>query len=167
MKQTTFAKRQHGIGLIEVVVALLVFSIAVLGFAGLQARALTQNNDANFRVAAVLIAQDAVERMMINPEADYTGGTWPAGTLGAAPATTCITGACDSDALATWDRGNLAWQAANYLPSGRVMVEQCKFNTGMNCVIVSWEEQAPGACTTNSGVNTASDSKCFVLEVVR
>lgn len=167
MKQTTFAKRQRGIGLIEVIVALLVFSIAVLGFAALQTSALTQNNDANHRVAAVLIAQDAVERMLINPGGGYTGGTWPEGTLDATPANTCITGACDSDALATWDRGNLAWQAANYLPSGRVMVEQCKFNTGMNCVIVSWEEQAPGACTTNSGVNTASDSKCFVLEVVR
>lgn len=167
MKQIAFAKYQRGVGLIEVVVALLVFSIAVLGFAGMQARALTQNNDANFRVAAVLIAQDAVERMMINPVADYVGGNWPVGTLGANPNTSCITGACDSAALATWDRESLAWQAANYLPNGRVMVEQCKFNAGMNCVIVSWEEQAPAACTSNNGVNTDSGSKCFVLEVAR
>ena len=140
IKQTAFGRRQRGVGMIEVVIALLIFSIGVLGFAALQMTALTQSNDANHRTIAVLIAQDAVERMQANPgeQATYLDDEdWPTGVYGV------------------------------NLSGGRIIADECTFNTDMDCVIVSWEEQDPKDCTTNSDILTSDDSKCFVLEVAQ
>lgn len=171
--QTAFGRRQRGVGMIEVVIALLIFSIGVLGFAALQMTALSQSNDANHRTIAVLIAQDAVERMQANPgerAAYLTVGDWPTGVYGANPPGDCVNvteaNRCSSDDMAEFDMTDLAWMAANQLPGGRIIADECAFNSNM-CVIVSWEEQDPEDCTTNSDILTSDDSKCFVLEVAQ
>lgn len=174
IKQTAFGRRQRGVGMIEVVIALLIFSIGVLGFAALQMTALTQSNDANHRTIAVLIAQDAVERMQANPgeQATYLDDEdWPTGVYGANPPGDCVNvteaNRCSSEDMAEFDMADLAWMAANQLPGGRIIADECTFNTSMDCVIVSWEEQNPEDCTTNSEIATDVDSKCFVLEVAQ
>ena len=174
IKQTAFGRRQRGVGMIEVVIALLIFSIGVLGFAALQMTALTQSNDANHRTIAVLIAQDAVERMQANPgeQATYLDDEdWPTGVYGANPPGDCVNvteaNRCSSEDMARLDMADLAWMAANQLPGGRIIADECTFNTDMDCVIVSWEEQDPKDCTTNSDILTSDDSKCFVLEVAQ
>ena len=43
-------KRQTGVGLVEVLVALVLLSIAVLGFVALQIRAITASNEATMNV---------------------------------------------------------------------------------------------------------------------
>ena len=158
---------QRGVSLIEVLVALLVLAVGILGFAGLQMTSLSQSTAANHRVAAVLIAQDAIERMELNAaERDtYLNATWTAGTLGGSPSSTCISGSCDSAGLANWDIAQLTWQAANQLPAGQIAATECGFNN-MTCVAVSWDGQDPAACVTG-GINTDIDSNCFVLEVAR
>ena len=45
-------KRQTGVGLVEVLVALVLLSIAVLGFVALQIRAITASNEATMNVQA-------------------------------------------------------------------------------------------------------------------
>lgn len=161
--------RQRGVSLIEVLIALVVLAVGVLGFAGLQMTSLNQSSSANHRVAAVLIAQDAIERMELNPSQrdTYLNASWSAGSFGGSPSSTCVGSACTSTAIATWDMAQLTWQAANHLPAGQVAVSECAFNNRLTCVVVSWDSTAPGACVSNSGVNTAIDSNCFVLEVAR
>lgn len=169
MHTLTSNHAQRGVSLIEVLVALLVLAVGVLGFAGLQMTSLNQSTAANHRVAAVLIAQDAIERMELNPaERDnYLDATWAAGSQGGSPASTCIGSACTATGIASWDIAQLTWQAANQLPAGRVAVDECAFNNDLICVNVSWDGQDPAACMGDDGVNTDLDSNCFVLEVAR
>lgn len=59
--------RQGGLTLIEVLIAVLVLSIGLLGFAGLQASALQFNHSAHMRTTATNLAYDMVDRMRANP----------------------------------------------------------------------------------------------------
>ncbi|WP_323137537.1 type IV pilus modification protein PilV [Dyella subtropica] len=68
-------RRQSGVGLIEVMVAVLVLSIAFLGMAALQARSLSTNNSAMARSMATIAAysiQDAMRADLANA----TGGVY-------------------------------------------------------------------------------------------
>lgn len=56
-------RHQQGASLIEVLVALLVFSIGVLGMVGLQARASQISSAAEDRTTAALLANDAASLM--------------------------------------------------------------------------------------------------------
>jgi type IV pilus assembly protein PilV len=70
------SRRESGFSLIEVLVALLVLSIGLLGLAALQAQGLRFNHDAYVRTQATHLAYDIVDRMRLNNTnlAAYTGG---------------------------------------------------------------------------------------------
>lgn len=62
-----------GFALTEVLVAVLVLSIGILGIAGLQMQSLQSNNDALHRSEALWLAQELVERMRANPAGVNSG----------------------------------------------------------------------------------------------
>ena len=81
------ARQQAGAGLIEVMVALVVLAIGLLGIAGLQLVSLQNNHSAALRSQAVTLGYDALDRMRANRDAanlgDYTtdfADAAPAGT---------------------------------------------------------------------------------------
>ncbi|WP_417217578.1 type IV pilus modification protein PilV [Alcanivorax sp.] len=167
-------KPQRGVGLIEVLIALLVLAIGVLGYAGMQLTALKAAEDANNRAQATLLGQDALERFLANETAmaTYTNvDKWPdeSATPGEKPTqlNDCITKSCNADDLASWDISMLAWQAANRLPAGMIAVDECKHATEISCVVISWNDDAPDDCMTKDGVNTDEGTSCVVLEVAR
>ncbi|WP_040296954.1 type IV pilus modification protein PilV [Alcanivorax hongdengensis] len=173
MKRYGVLNKQAGLGMTEILVALLVLAIGVLGYAGLQLSALKKSEDANNRSEATLIAQDALERIQANDGslATYTSATWPTSTIvpGAdAPPADCVGAAksCSGADMASWDIKQLAWSAGNQLPNGMVDIRDCN-GSSMVCVIVSWGEQKPEDCLTSDGVSTAEDSNCVVMEVSR
>lgn len=170
MRSMSLAKAQRGISLLEVLISLLILSIGALGFAALQLKGLDTTEDANYRAHATLIAQDAIERILSNPAQRNSYLTsWPTITGGNQPPNRakCITNVCSASEMATWDKEQLAWTAANSLPAGRVMAADCTFNNNVQCVTVSWDGMAPASCSTASGINSASDSTCLVLEIIR
>ena len=59
--------KQRGFTLLEVMIALLIFSIGLLGLAGLQAGGLRSNNQAQLRTIAVIQAYDMADRIRANP----------------------------------------------------------------------------------------------------
>lgn len=59
---------QAGLGLIEVLVALLILAIGVLGIASTQIVSLRVNTQSQARSQAVLLANDFFERVRANPE---------------------------------------------------------------------------------------------------
>lgn len=63
---------QSGMTLIEVLVALLVFSIGILGVAMLQLNALKYTDSSMRSMHASFIANDLFERIRANPGASYT-----------------------------------------------------------------------------------------------
>tara|TARA_Y100000780_G_C13578669_1_gene375834 strand:+ start:340 stop:858 length:519 start_codon:yes stop_codon:yes gene_type:complete len=164
-------RHQAGVGLLEVLIALLILAIGALGYAGLQLTALRNSDDANYRAHAAMIAQDAIERIKSNPAAadQYaTAANWPAsaGTSSPADWKQCMNGACNAAQLAEWDMKQLVWAVSTTMPGGRITAQDCGFNT-LDCVIVSWGEQVPAECISNGGIDSSDESSCLVMEVVR
>lgn len=64
---------EKGFTLVEILVAVLVLALGLLGLAGLQTSGLHSNHSANLRTGATLLAYDMTERMRAN-RAGYDGG---------------------------------------------------------------------------------------------
>lgn len=166
MKRNSPFSSQRGIGLVEVLIALLVVAIGVLGYAGLQLQALDSTTMAYTRSQATSIAQAAVERVKANPlSAGYylNNGNWPTAEPGANFDETCTNQDCTPDQIAAWDVAQLRWLAWNLLPSGRLDVSSCA-GSALQCVRVSWNETMPDECEDGNAVVSGVD--CFVLEVL-
>lgn len=105
----------RGVTLIEVLVAMLVFSVGVIGAAGLMAVAARSNQAAYLRTQVTFLAQNMVERMQANPigvwNGDYNGG-YPD-----ASAQDCAAG-CTPAQLALHDRQRWSSQLETFLPPG-------------------------------------------------
>ncbi|MDE0491472.1 type IV pilus modification protein PilV [Psychrobacter sp. A3] len=65
--------RQSGIGLVEVLVAVLLLSIAVLGFSALQVRAISTTDESLVRTKSLTVVRNLAEVMRAYPEAYVTG----------------------------------------------------------------------------------------------
>lgn len=61
------ARRARGVVLIEVLIAILLFSIGVLGLIGLQATAVKNTSESQFRVEAALLADSLTAQMRTSP----------------------------------------------------------------------------------------------------
>ena len=64
---------QHGVGLVEVLVAVLLLSIAVLGFSALQVRAVSATDESLVRTKSLSIVRNLAEVMRTYPNAYVTG----------------------------------------------------------------------------------------------
>ena len=60
-------QKQGGMALLEALIALLIFSIAVLGLVGIQANMVTNTTEAQFRSIATYIAQQKISRVWAQP----------------------------------------------------------------------------------------------------
>lgn len=121
------ARRSRGVTLIEVLVALVIVAVGLLGLAGLQVRGLSVQKDAHGRALATQLALDLADRMRANrvpgsltPPIEYTfNATYPAGTptLPTAP-TDCAAGVCDEAQQAQFDRARWLARVTQTLPGG-------------------------------------------------
>lgn len=105
---TPTVRRMAGVGLIEVLVTLIVFSLGMLSLAALQGIAKKANFDALQRTNASLMAFDLLERMRSNNQAlaNYvTAGDLGGGALGVNPILTCddINVPCTTQQIAAFD----------------------------------------------------------------
>lgn len=107
--------RQHGAGLVEVAISLLVLSIGALGLGGLQITAKRMGHEAIQRTEAAALAMDLFERLRANRVALPAYRTTAIGEAGgvqlAAPPVDCDSGNCSPADLAAWD----LWQWARAL----------------------------------------------------
>jgi type IV pilus assembly protein PilV len=98
--------RSDGFTLMEVMIAVLVLSLGLLGLAGLQATSLKANTSAAARGQATLLAYDIIDRMRANRDAalagtyNNTAGTAPTGGASDCQANSAT---CDADAIAAYD----------------------------------------------------------------
>ena len=106
--------RQRGVGIVEVLVALVVVSLGVLGMASLQLTGMQHSNGGYNRSKALLFAEDMATRMRTNRVAVGNDGflSFDSSTngCGARPTPYCqasVSGAaerCDSNELAEFDK---------------------------------------------------------------
>lgn len=67
------SRQQRGFTLVEVLVALVILSIGLLGLAGLQLSSLQASQQAYLRSQATVMGQDIIERMRANRDAALNG----------------------------------------------------------------------------------------------
>ncbi|NYZ66150.1 type IV pilus modification protein PilV [Endozoicomonas sp. SM1973] len=92
--------KQQGVGIMEILISILVLSIGLLGLAGMQAVGLKNNNQSFDRSYAVFLANNILDRIRANPNADYTTNL---NTAPSVAANSCETGACNASQLRDYD----------------------------------------------------------------
>jgi type IV pilus assembly protein PilV len=149
---TTGVHRDHGFSLIEVLVALVVLSVGLLGLAALQSTATQFNASAYMRSQATILAYDMADRIRANRETALTGGYTSAypGVLPACNA--AIAGTVAQQDLAAWRRALVCT-----LPNGNgaVAFDGDATNGGVLTISVRWDESRdPGAPSPEEFVMT-------------
>lgn len=116
--------RVRGVTLIEVLVALVIVAVGLLGLAGLQVRGLSIQKDAHGRAIATQLALDLADRMRANrvpatltPPVDYIFTSAP-GTPLPTPATDCSLVVCDEAQQARFDLVRWIARVTDALPGG-------------------------------------------------
>ncbi len=129
-------RTNRGFTLIEVLVALVVVSVGMLGIAGLYVHGMQAGRTAMFSHQAVTLAGDIADRIRANPGAGitYAGDGANRGCVGG-------TTNCDATQMAEHDIFLWRQQAATFLPSGTVVVQ---FNgaptPSIYTITVNWVE---------------------------
>jgi len=72
-RHVTTRTRQTGVGLIEILVAVLVLSIGFLGMAALQTKALSNNNSAMARSMGTIASYSILDAMRLDPNGEAAG----------------------------------------------------------------------------------------------
>lgn len=141
----------RGFTLIEVLVALLVLSIGLLGLAALQITSLQFNTDSYARTQATLLAYDILDRMRANSAAVGTGkydvssstASTKISAYNTCKASTCAcnTSACNSDNLATYDLGKWYEKQSSLLPGAAANPATIDRSGTQVTVTINWIER--------------------------
>lgn len=139
---TQSRKKQTGMTLLEVLIALLVISVGLLGMAGLQLTGMKMTNDAYFRSQATWLAYDMFDRMRANLNQASNTNNYKIFYSDSAPsATNCASTACTPAQMATYDLA--AWKnaLAAKLPAGNGEISYANTGTGRTYVIaIQWDD---------------------------
>lgn len=128
--------RQRAFSLVEVLIALVIMSVGMLGIAGLYVQSMQAGRTSLFRHNAVTLAGDVADRIRANPKAGFA-------YVGAGGDRGCVaTGIdCDQESMAAHDIFQWDQQAVNSLPGGDVTVT---FDNSVApvvyTIIISWVE---------------------------
>jgi len=153
---------QRGFSMIEVLVTLLIISLALLGTAGLQAYSMRLNQGGQFRSLAVFLAADLAERIEANKSSAGAGdyvvpSTSGADFLASAPtvSTACVTAACPAAALASFDLSQWQNAIATTLPQSSWSVAQVVAgNQNTYTITISWVDRRADATNAATDANS-------------
>lgn len=107
----------RGFSMLEVLIAILVFSLGVLGLAGLLIFAISSNHVAYLRTQATFLAHNMANRMGANPAGLWNGnynGSYPV----SASTASCAAG-CNPQQLAAYDMAQWSTQLTTFLPNAK------------------------------------------------
>jgi type IV pilus assembly protein PilV len=164
-------QKQCGFSLLEVLIALLVLSIGLLGLAALQTTSLRSNEMASMRTTATQLAYDISDRMRANP-AGVADNQYVI-ALTEDPGDTSATGRALDDITEWRDSvhdlpGNLGTiDGVNMPPGGASAITQCDTADGCDglthIITVYWDEMRTGASGTNCPPQSENDLRCYQL----
>jgi type IV pilus assembly protein PilV len=126
-------RRQAGFSIVEVLIALVILSLGMLGAVGMQAAAMKSNKETRNQSVAASFARELADKMRSNPdiarkttvaENPYLIDTTLVGTATfSAPAENCFTNGCSSiSTIATWDMADWQNRIRNALPDPKIKV---------------------------------------------
>lgn len=146
---------QAGVGLIEVLVAVLILSIGFLGIAALQARSLSTNNSAYARSMATVASYSILDAMRADRASAVSGSYNTTVTASSCPTTvTTLAGA----QLAQWCSVDLAPLSASASTTGTIACNPAAGTTTAYCTVtVQFDDSraGPGGGTAQKVVTQA------------
>lgn len=156
--------RQAGFTMLEVLIAIVVLSIGLLGVAGMQANSLKNNHAAYTKTQATNLASDIAERMRANPEGvDHYAGFDSKGTIKSAP--TCISSGCTPQQLAEYDLYYWSLPVVSatdpVLPQGQALIEQS--GSEFTITLLWYERNLQGVARNECIDDQPEDIACFEL----
>lgn len=136
-------KTQSGFTLLEVLVAIIVISLGLLGLAGLQAATLRNNQIAYYRAIAVQQTYDMADRIRAN-QAGVAAGVYDNLTAIIPADPDCVANTCTAAEMAAADHSQWNNNNARMLPAGSGTVAG---GAGNFVVTVSWNENTEAGNT--------------------
>lgn len=134
---------QRGVGLIEVLIAILVIAVGILGSISLQLSSKRLGHEAVQRTLAANLAQDLMERMRSNPtELTSYVMNWKYGDAALTAAKDCATNSCTTAELAAHDQAQWVNELRGVSES-RVLIDG-------NAAVQTGGVQQPSVCVTNA-----------------
>ncbi len=150
----------RGWTLIEVLIALAIFAIGVLGLAKLEIISLHQNRSAYLRTQADRLAYDVLDRMRVNRDQAASGNydlamgnTLPSGTT----VTNCDTGACTPAQLVAFDLSEWLNSVRTELPHGEASITTVQHNSYSQVTVqISWQKGTGAVSTHRPSVSVST-----------
>lgn len=116
--------RQRGISLIEVMMSVLIFSIGLIGLAGLMVMATRSNHSAYLRTQVTFLANSMADRMSGNPTGIWSGAYNSSAYPVSSTSVGCASGAaCTPADLALHDQRLWSDQLRTFLPNPKATVD--------------------------------------------
>lgn len=137
-------KNEYGFTLLEVLVAIVVISLGLLGLAGLQAATLRNNQIAYYRAIATQQTHDMADRIRAN-QAGVVAGAYDNLTAVIPADPDCVNNACTAVQMAVADHSQWNNNNARMLPGGSGTV--VGGGAGEYVITVSWNENTEAGST--------------------
>jgi type IV pilus assembly protein PilV len=172
--------RMRGFSLIEVLVALVVLSIGLIGLAAMQASALSSTHGSQMESMVAIQARSLADAMSANP--DYWSNNSPTFTItpsASSPTTpvigssapsgptagSCINTACSNSQLAGYDVQQWANELLTLVPGAGATIT-CTASAPIGCnITITWTEKAASALNqgTQNAASAASTPMSYTL----
>ena len=152
---------QHGVSLVESMIALLVISIGLLGIAALQITSMKQNGSALNHSQAVWVAYNIADRIRANiTQFDkYAGVDTNTGYT-----QDCVTSPCNNLQMVTADAADWVGMVST-LPAGRGVIRSPSASELL--IAVMWDDEGTGATGINCGPNPNIDLTCYTVTLIQ
>ncbi len=142
-------KKNRGFTLLEVMIALFVLSVGMLGSSAMMLRGQTEAVKTNYDAIAAQMAQSVAEMMRANITG-VEGGSYDSLTSHA-PNPGCITTGCDANNMALYDSYIWGWMLDEYLPDGAGTISGAGADSVFT-ITVSWTETQRTSTDTGTAV---------------
>ncbi len=158
---------QRGMGMIEILVALLILGIGVLGFIALQYRALEASAESTSRVQAITIARDIAERIRVNRNSLAVYNQQLQDPIKQKDfVKDCFQDNCSDTDLADFDVAQVVKNASSLGMTMNMIA--CPQTKNRQCVYIAWGDTSAtngtsaGDCTQDTSYN--DNSTCVIME---
>jgi len=156
----TLHNKQHGITMVEVLIAMLIMAVGLLGMASLQVRAVSDTANASFRSTGIFYANDMADRIRANPAGEQAG-LYNTHT-GGSEKTACLTVAgCDSSDMAAHDKWEWTTNLQAAMPGGVGTIAK---NGDIYTVTVEWNARVQAEDDAGNDITTDTSSVSFSFE---
>ena len=160
-----------GFTLLEVMIAMVIFSIGLLGLASLQAIAMQNEHASYSRSQAILLAYEMADRITVTPSGSpsYVIAATTTTVPGYTGSAMCTANDCTTTNIVSFDMGLWKTSIGDLLPGGQGSIARdVTLGVITHTITIHWDEDRTGVTgtnCTNGSPDSSTDLRCFQLVV--